>query len=188
MSLLETKQTKRIFAQYEKATKEPDEYIKYAINEDNPSEWYIMIHNIAGDNDEYVEGEFLFRMTLNDNFPYDPPSFIALTPNGLYTIGVVCCISIGEFHKKDYRTVLGVSGFAKELANGLMNWRHIGSGLNLMKTTEMEKRKYAKQSKEYNEKNNKKILNMINEQYKKYSKKWDLSKISDDLKKKLNIQ
>jgi len=176
----------RINAQFQKAIKEPNEYIKFAVDDD-PYTWLILIHNISGNKDEYLGGEFIFRMILPKDFPYNPPEFYALTPNGLYDCHKKCCISIGEFHKDEYRAVLGASGFAKELANGLINWHEVESGMNMLRTNYEEKKGLAKSSRDYNLKFNKKFLDLIENQFKSYSKKWDRSKITDEIKRCLNL-
>src|SRR3989304_8041079 len=143
-----TKDEKRMMGQFKKATKEPDEYIKYAINESNCYEWYILISGLLGEKDEYKDCEFIFRLNLPKNFPYAPPEFYALTPNGFYAYNKKVCISIGEYHADDYRTTLGVSGFAMELANGLINWKSMGHGINLLTTSINEKINYSQKSRE----------------------------------------
>ena len=91
---MSSKDTIRIMAQFKKAIKEPNEFIKFSIDEDNPYIWFILIHNISGNNVEYVGGEFIFEIKLPNNFPYSPPIFYAKTDNGLYTRDKKCCIKI----------------------------------------------------------------------------------------------
>ena len=185
--MADSKNTLRITAQYKKAIKEPNEFIKFALDDDDPYTWYIMVHNIAGSKDEYLGGEYIFKFILPKDFPYSPPKFYALTPNGLYDYNKICCISIGEFHKDDYRTSLGVAGFARELANGMIVWKDVQQGMNMLKTTYEEKKTIAKKSVEYNQKNNAKLLKIINDQYDLYSSKWDLKTITSELQFKLNL-
>jgi len=169
---MDNKYINRIVAQYKKATEVRNEYIKYAMDNENVNIWYIMIENLTGNNNELKSGQYIFKIELPKDFPYNPPDFFAKTPNGLYMEDKICCISIGTFHKDNYRASLGVSGFAMELANGLMNWEVLGTGVNIIKTTKEDKRRYAEQSAAYNKKYNERILKMIEDQYEEYSKKW----------------
>ena len=60
-----------------------------------------------------------------------------------------------------------------ELANGLINWKSMGHGINLLTTSINEKINYSQKSREYNIKHNLNILDMINTQYAEYSKQWE---------------
>jgi ubiquitin-protein ligase len=126
--------------QYAKAVQTPNEYIKFYMSESNPTEWYLLIHGLTGDNDELKSGEYLFKMTapigtdVKDSFPFSPPKFTALTQNGIYGVNQNICISVGEFHKSDYPATLGMNGFAQEMANGLMCWKQLQSGIGIIIT------------------------------------------------------
>lgn len=172
MKSMDARQARVYKAQYGKAIKERDESIKYVMDEQNMDKWYILLHNFSGDNDEYSGGEYLVRIELPKDFPYNPPHFYFMTPNGLYDVEKKVCISIGEFHKDQYRAALGVGGFCKQLLSGLIGWEDIGSGISIINTTKEKKRVLAAESVEYNKTYNAKFINMINEAYDSYSKKW----------------
>lgn len=163
-----------VMAQFEKATKEPSDYCKFAMDEEGDIHViYILIHNIPGKDGEFQGGEYIFKMLLPADFPYNPPDFVALTPNGIYGHGKKCCISIGSYHKDQYKPSLGISGFAMELANGLMNYDQMGNGINLLlKTPTKHLQTLAEISKDYNKQKWKDINDMINGQFEKYSAKW----------------
>ncbi len=78
----------------------------------------------------FAGGEYIFCLTLPEDYPAKPPSLRAVTPNGVYDISAPkICISIGEFHAQDtggshgergWRPVLGLRGFVQEVVNGLV--------------------------------------------------------------------
>lgn len=155
-----------------KAVKDPDEYVMYAVDPDNNKIWYALIRNVNGPNDEFKGGQYMFRIEISDKFPFEPPRFYALTPNGFYNTNNICCISQGEYHKHEYKAVLGIDGFIKELWNGLMNYHEMGSGINLITTTQADKKRLAAESHAYNQKYLSKEFKLIIDSFSEYSKKW----------------
>ncbi len=181
------RQTALMMAQFKKATMEPNEHVQFAMSEDNPCIWYIRLRNFAGNNDEYVGGEYDCKMVAPRDFPYKPPSFYFLTNNGLYEIGTKVCISIGEYHADDYRAALGMAGFANQLVSGLIGWRDMGGGINIINTSVGKKKDFAKESRESNIKHHPTICNLIEDTFRGYSAKWDRGKISAELAVRLGI-
>ena len=164
------KQTKIMLAQFKKATKEKNEYIKFCIDPNNPLVWYIKLHSFAGNEDEFAGAEYLVTMIAPEDFPYNPPSFYIHTPNGVYGVDQKVCINIGEYHKDQYRASLGMAGFANQLISGLVGWRDLGGGINIKNTKLEEKRKLSKDTIEYNKKSYLPEMNqLIESTYESYS-------------------
>lgn len=165
---------KTVMAHFDKAIKEPSDYCKFAMDEEGDIHVvYVLIHNLPGKEGEFQNGEYIVKILLTEGFPYHPPEFIFLTPNGIYGHGKKCCISIGSYHKDQYPASLGISGFALEIVNGLMNYDQMGHGINLLLKTPIKHLQHlAEISKDYNKEKWKNINDMINGQYEKYSAKW----------------
>lgn len=162
---------------FKKATKEPDPYVVYTMDDADCQTWYIAIKGVSGSNGEMEGGEYIFEVKATDKFPHDPPTFKALTENGVYGLGQKCCISIGEYHKDQYKGVLGMRGFCVELCNGLMNHKYLTElgGINLLKSSDTKLKQLARDSIAYNNKNNKRIVGLLRESYKIYSAAWSIS-------------
>lgn len=203
---LDKRQMLVMMAQFKKSTQEPSEYIKYALkSEKEPNVWYILLSGFDGDENEFTYettdvngvvtkhyGEYLCRMEAPKNFPFDPPHFYMLTENGLYGQStpdkdVKICISVGEYHKDQYRAALGMRGFAEQLVSGMIGWRDMGSGISILKTSTDQKREFAKRSRDYNMRTYPEIMALLEESFKTYSARWDLSKVPDQLKQKLGL-
>jgi ubiquitin-protein ligase len=174
-------------AQYRAAVREPNEFLKFYMCEENTSIWYVLISGIEGNENEYMGGEYIVRIELPNDFPYNPPHFYFMTEQGLYTPERKVCISIGEFHKSNYRAALGVAGFCEQLVSGLVGWKEIGHGISIVETTTERKRQLAQVSCEFNTIHNGQILAKINSAYKDYSSKWDLTKVPEAMKRKLGL-
>lgn len=161
-----------MMAQFRAATKEPNEFLKFHITEDDTSTWYILLSGFSGDDDEFAGGEYLVKVVMPPKFPYDPPEFYFITRQGLYDINKKVCISIGEFHASDYRSALGVIGFCTQLVSGLIGWRTMGVGISILSTTAKEKAKLAAASVSTNYDSHSEIMEAVNLSYAMYSTKW----------------
>jgi hypothetical protein len=172
--------TKCIIAQFANATKYKSDAIKFAMDPDNINIWYFMLYDISGTEEEYVDGEYLFRLYIAEGagktWLAKPPRIIALTPNGVYGVNGKFCVGNGEFHRGEKAASEGPGEFAGSIYSGLIGWKELGGGINIINTTIDEKRKLAKLSKEYNKKNYPGILSMISFSYDDYSKKFKDSK------------
>lgn len=170
-NIMAGRQGKILLAQFKKATAEPNEFIKFCMSDDLAT-WWILLSSFSGDKDEFVTGEYLCQMTAPEKFPFEPPKFTLLTPNGVYDINKTVCISIGEYHKDQYPAALGMSGFANQLVSGLIGWKSLGHGISIIKTTEAQKKIFAAKSRDYNVANHIDILTKIESAYDEYSKHW----------------
>lgn len=182
------KLTKILNAQFKKACKEPVEHIKFYMSPEDCKTWYVLLHHLGGDNNEYDGGEYLVRMQLPEDFPFSPPSFYFMTHNGLYSYEKKVCISIGEYHKDEYRASLGVLGFTKNLISGMIGWKDMGAGINLLKPKEQDLRKHATESVAFNREKNAQILQKVNECFENYSAAWKVPEDADpDYKKRIGF-
>lgn len=158
--------------QFKTAVKEPHEYLKFCMDEKDVKTWYIMLSGFEGDEGEYKGGQYIVRVVLPNDFPYNPPQFYFMTEQGLYGVETKVCISIGEYHKDQYRAALGVRGFCNQLVSGLIGWKDMGSGIQILSTSNKEKSRLARASQAYNERHNADILRKINDSYNGYSAAW----------------
>lgn len=109
--------------------------LRKASTEDHPNILFLPPGEIIGDKIYFLVaglagrlrgGEYLYELKITKKFPHEPPAIRSLTPNGIFSPGQNICISIGVFHKNQqagsegswgYRSVLGLSGFARETVN-----------------------------------------------------------------------
>lgn len=150
--MADTKSKERLTAlvnHFAAAIADPEEHIKYVMS-DSVDKWYVKLHSIHGDQGEFIGGEYLVEIRAPEDFPFAPPKFTFLTPNGVYDTNKPVCISIGEYHKENYRATLQMAGFVRQLVSGIIGWQQLGQGISIIKTTVAQKKMFAKNSTNYN--------------------------------------
>ena len=160
----------RLHAQFKKVIKDNNEYYTCCMDTENIQTWYVLITNLP---DPYTDGEYIFKLTIPNEFPDNPPSFSALTPNGVMEMGGKICVSVGEFHRNDHHKSnskgdygwipsLGISGFVLQgIINAMLSFDTKDHGVRLSNMTDEQKRRLGKLSKEYNLEHNKNIMDLF---------------------------
>lgn len=166
------RKAKIMMAQFAKATRNEHPHMKFWMNDQDTSEWWILLHNFSGNVGEYAGGEYLVRCVMPDMYPFKPPDFYFQTPNGVFKTGTIPCISIGKFHSENHRAALGVDGFCMNLISGLVGWKDLGTGIDIFKSTVGDKKRLARESHAYNREHFGAIIDNIERAYAHYSAKW----------------
>lgn len=170
--------TKMMMAMFKKATATPEyDFVKFAMDPEKSNTWYVIFCNFSGNKDEFVGGEYLVRIEAPSEFPYKAPSFYFMNETGVYGVETKVCISIGEFHPENMQAALGMTGFIRELVNGLIGWEELGGGIAITKTPVETKIGHAKTSKKYIREKYPRIVELVESSFAGYSAKWDLKKI-----------
>lgn len=180
--------TKALIGNFRRCTvKDVHEHIKFVMTEDDVHKWYFLLGampdrednkgQFAGDDDEFLQGQFLGKITATKVYPYGPPDVEMLTPTGVFPLNNNdFCIDIGKYHKDNYPATLGMDGYTKMIWSGLVGWRELGYGINLISGRTPQKqqvltiKKASRESQAYNEQKNKDILNLFRTAYPKEQK------------------
>jgi ubiquitin-protein ligase len=125
---------------------------------DDLATWHVLVifpHATPGEMDPspYAGGRLLFRMDAPKEYPANPPKFVALTPNGVFTPNASLCISIGMYHPGEWRRYkpLGLAGFAANgIFNGLVGFKDLRGGVGIQTTDRKTKERFARESWEFN--------------------------------------
>lgn len=170
--------TKALLGNYKRCTiKDIHPHIKFIMEEGDVHKWYFMMGTtinsdtegeFAGNDNEFIKGQFFGKITATKMYPYGPPDVEMLTPTGVFPINNNdFCIDIGKYHKDNYPATLGMDGYTKMIWSGLLGWEDLGYGINLVSHKISKKKrvetisKYSLDSQEYNRKNNMKIVKMF---------------------------
>lgn len=171
---------KIIINMYKQMIINPQDYMDFVILDKDINTWYVMIHGLKGNEDEYLGGQYLFKLIIPEDFPAKVFSFSCLTPNGVYMVGGKICISIGEYHQNDgpsssnadhgYTPARDGSPdkFVREIINGLIIRNHdllekgnnkgLSNGINIQFESIETTKKMAKNSIQYNNENYSNII------------------------------
>lgn len=118
--------------------------------DDDPLQMWWLLFAPDGPDDEYRGGEFIGTARVNDTYPYTPPVFSVLTPNGLYAPGQNPCISIGHYHSNNYSSGLFFSGFVQMVYGTYSDPQSLGDGIAINRAPRAECQQLARQSRAYN--------------------------------------
>ena len=138
--------------QYKEAIKADHPNLIPLIDDSNIRKWHFLVTNLPA---PFTGGEYIFQLLATDGYPHDPPKFTFLTNNGMFETHGPICISIGEFHAHDapgndgsfsWRAVLGLMGFARQVAGAMSDTDPLGEGIRLTNASANIKRCLAKAS------------------------------------------
>jgi hypothetical protein len=182
MAAIKTRVCKIIQKQFADAIKQPNEYIKFWIDPNNVTNVYIMIYGAVGNQDEFVGGEYLAEVKLpigdsiSESYPFKPPLFRMLTPNGIFTEDALPCTTNSVHHPKDFLqngVTRGLDGFCMEWVNGLISYKDLGAGIAIIRNPKLADLKYyAADSRKYNAAKYPELVKNINDNFERYSSTW----------------
>lgn len=119
--------------------------------------WIARIRGISGAEDCFKGAELLIKFDAinafgmeKEPYPYNPPSFSLLTPNGKFSLGGKICVSIGEYHRESYKQDLGIPGFAAFLIQAFVSPENMGGGVRVIEDSHNKIISHSAKSKEYN--------------------------------------
>ncbi|KAK9816793.1 hypothetical protein WJX72_005172 [[Myrmecia] bisecta] len=92
---------KRILQEMKEFQKEDGSEMLAVALEDNVFEWHFAIRGPP--DTEFEGGIYHGRILLPPEYPFKPPSFLMLTPNGRFETGVKICLSISSHHPEHWQ-------------------------------------------------------------------------------------
>lgn len=125
--------------------------------------WYARFVDL---DDEFADGEYLLKIKIKDNFPYEAPDINFMTPNGVYEANnTVICTGYGAHHKDTYTPAKGVHGVLGAVLGNMLDWKNVSHGIGFKKTTSKVKKQLAKSSKPFNRNTHPEIVNYFDSKY-----------------------
>lgn len=114
----------------------------------NILEWHYVIK--GPEDSPYHGGYYHGTLLFTKEFPFKPPSIYMVTPNGRFKTNKRLCLSISDFHPDTWNPAWSVA----TILTGLLSFMlETTPTLGSCESTSYEKRKYARQSLEFNMKN-----------------------------------
>ena len=148
---------KRIQKEYDELKLNPLPNIKIAYDTNNLLDWYCMIYDL--DEEGYKNGQYIFNIKMSPNYPFDPPEFYFLTPNGRFDIDKKLCFSNSSYHKESWSPLWTI----KTIILGFLSFflEKKSSGVGHLTLSIDEKIIFAEKSQEYNKTKLTKYLNLF---------------------------
>ena len=148
---------KRIQKEYDELKLNPLPNIKIAYDTNNLLDWYCMIYDL--DEEGYKNGQYIFNIKMSPNYPFDPPEFYFLTPNGRFDIDKKLCFSNSSYHKESWSPLWTI----KTIILGFLSFflEKKSSGIGHLAASIDEKKIFAEKSQEYNKTKLKKYLDLF---------------------------
>lgn len=113
--------------------------------ETNILEWHYVIE--GHENTPYEGGYYWGKLIFPKEYPLKPPSVIMLTPNGRFKTERRLCLSMSDFHPESWNPMWSVS----TIITGLISFMvESAPTLGSIETNNYQKKKFARQSLEYN--------------------------------------
>ena len=147
MSKLAIKQQKRLKGELK--ILENENNISYITSYQDENDMLLFYFLIYGQHDtDYKGGQYIGKIILSKNYPFSPPDFMFLTPNGRFEINRKICLSITGFHSDEWNPTITISGMLVQLYTVFE--KDIDVGLAHIKKSKNERRDLANQSIEFN--------------------------------------
>lgn len=155
----------RLRKEYQQLMKNPILNMKIYVNPDNILKWYFCIYNLSEkDNPWYHGGEYYGWIEMHHDYPYKPPSYYMLTPNGRFEIEKSICTTNSSFHMKNWNPLWTLDSlFRGFLSLFLEDNSNQQLSVNHLHTSSHIKKQFALRSKEYNQTHNTKLNSIMDE-------------------------
>lgn len=132
----------------------PNQYYIAKPTADNLLIWHVLIRNL---DDDYQGGHYIMKITFPPNYPFEPPSFQFLTPNGKFEIDKNICLSNSNFHADTWSPLWGIDQII--MGNISMFYEKNTTGVGHLKYNQEINIKYASESIKYNQQTHTDIYN-----------------------------
>lgn len=140
--------TSRLKQDYMRLKRDPVPYITAEPLPSNILEWHYVIH--GPEDSPYHGGYYHGTLLFTKEFPFKPPSIYMITPNGRFKTNKRLCLSISDFHPDTWNPAWSVA----TILTGLLSFMlETTPTLGSCESTTYEKRRYARQSLDFNMKN-----------------------------------
>lgn len=146
---------RRILKEFDDIARDPIPNVKVSCDRSNNNlDWYCMITSLSDEN--LVGGEYIFHIKLSPRYPFEPPDFYFLTPNGRFNTKTKLCFSNSSHHKETWSPIWNLRTIIMGFLSIFLEKGSTGIG-HLVSSDEVIKG-FAAQSKMYNETHLQQIL------------------------------
>lgn len=149
---------KRLLGEIKLLEKNPMDMIDIFPDEKDILTWYFLL---KGPTDTpYVGGFYIGKILYTKDFPFKPPDFMMLTPNGRFDIGHKICLTNSGYHSEQWTPIWNMSTITMAFLSIMSD--DTTHGLSHIRRTPEERIQMAQDSINYNMKNHSNIFIKFN--------------------------
>ncbi|CAH6722238.1 ubiquitin-conjugating enzyme E2 6 [[Candida] jaroonii] len=149
---------KRLTKEYRSIDANPPPFIVARPNDENILEWHYVI--TGPDNTPYEDGQYHGILRFPANYPFQPPAISMVTPNGRFSCNTRLCLSMSDYHPDTWNPAWSVSTILTGLLSFMTSNDPTTGSIN---TSDSLKRKFASESKNWNNKENSRFTRIFPE-------------------------
>ena len=145
--------TRRLREELIKLKTQPPPGIIAEPDESNILKWFYVIEGPT--ETPYEGGLYIGKLIFPSEYPMKAPSIHMLTPSGRFQINTQICMSMSNFHPESWNPMWSVSTIIQGIQSFMASDELTTGG---MKASEADRKKFAKLSRSYNQKNYPKLF------------------------------
>lgn len=136
---------KRLNKEYKAIVAHPPPFIEAKPNDLNILEWHYIITGPPGT--PFEAGQYHGILRFPADYPFKPPSILMVTPNGRFTCNTRLCLSMSDYHPDTWNPAWSVA----TILTGLLSFMTSDeSTTGSIATSDSVKRRFARESKQWN--------------------------------------
>jgi len=124
----------------------PNLILRY--RENNLLKWYFIVHELEA---PFKDGMYFGYILLPTNYPFNPPDFYFLTPNGKFQPEAKICTTFSSFHPETYTCTWNIMTMMEGMISHMTD--ESSHGVGIINTSDADKQHFAKESREWNRNN-----------------------------------
>ena len=139
---------KRLLGDIKLLKKDPHKYIDVSPDEHDLLTWYFLVK--GPEISDFTEGYFIGKIMHDPEYPFKPPNFMMLTPNGRFDIEKKICLSNSSYHSNEWSAMWTIHAILTGFLSIMLDDKD--NGISHIHLTKNEREVLAKKSVEYNKK------------------------------------
>ena len=140
---------KRLMNDIRMLDKDPFDCIDYYVDQDNMLQWHFLLHSDEKNKfDAYTGGEYIGKILHHPEYPFKPPDFMMLTPNGRFVENKKICLSNTGYHSNEWSAMWNIKSILVGFLSIFLDDDE--NGISHIHRPESERICLAKQSIDYN--------------------------------------
>ena len=118
-------------------------------DKNNPLTWFFLLKGPV--DTHYEGGHYLGKIIHSPEYPFKPPDFMMLTPNGRFEINVKICLTNSGYHSSEWSAMWNIRSIILGFLSIMTDDNT--SGISHIKRTKTERQNLANNSDSYNQNN-----------------------------------